>query len=319
MPVYPFISWSSLSATSTTGTEERDCLRNADYNYNTSYIYFDTFKGMCSAFFTFGLCGYYGSLSHSIISLCKVYNARQRLGKMYIALPIVFAFVCLATSTFLLQDIGIKDLLVDGITDGSLSELLHVVVIFILVPYTIYSIGVVYIQQRKMGGQNQQQPVLESGMPADKDLFVRHIMYIVVFLVTIMPGCLAELLPMLWKTIPRSISYKYFANIAAIFFSCSGIGVSIIRLYDPYVKHKIQSAISAAFGANFEEVGADNEGIIGDPGLSEILPKTVEESPIATRSEAPSRARSDPPRKNVFEQAEERAVYDVFRLFCYLD
>ncbi len=264
---------------------------------------------MVGVMFTFAMCGFYCSLCHCIVSLCQVYNARQRLGKMYIVYPIVFAFVCLVASTFILQDTGIKDYLIDGITDGSLSELLHVVIIFLLVPYVIYSIWVVYGERKKLVGQNQQQAILESGVLADRDLFTRHIKYMIIFLATVMPGCMAELLPMLWKTIPRSSVYRMAGNLAAVLFSCSGIGVSIVRLYDPYVKQKLQSAIAARFACEFlEEEGGET---FHELSLTEVSQKLDDEISPQTHSSRGKASVLISPRKTIFEQVEERAVYDV--------
>ena len=273
--------------------------------------------------FLFGLCAYYVSLSHSIISLCKVYNARQRLGKMYIIFPMVFAFVCVIASAFIIQDAGIKDFLVDGITDGSLSELLHVIIIFMLIPYVLYSVWVVHAERKKLGDSQQQQqhqPVMESGILADKDLFTRHIKYIVVFLVTIIPGCLAELLPMLWKTIPRSFTYHFVANVSAVCFSCSGLGVSIVRLYDPYVKEKIQSAIAALFEGEFREVSIEIVNTVPEMLRLGELNKSEGESINSSSPAKSARSRATTARttrKTIFEQVEERAVYDVSLLILY--
>ncbi len=45
-------------------------------------------------------------------------------------------------------------MLFDGITDGSLSELFHIFVIFIIVPYCIYSVIIVLMGFRKIKEKN---------------------------------------------------------------------------------------------------------------------------------------------------------------------
>jgi len=306
--------------------------RDPAYIYSNSYIYYDTFKGMIGVSFVFGLCGYYGSLCHSIISLCQVYNARRRLGKLYIIIPIVFAFICMVISTFILQDTGIKDFLVDGITDGSLSELLHIVVIFILVPYMLYSTYVVYQEQNKLSSpKSQQQLLVESGVLADKELFTRHIKYMIVFMVTVLPGCFAELLPLLWKTIPRSATYHLSGNIAAICFSLAGLGISIVRLNDPYVKEKIQLAIAGWFGAELREVSIEVvdaipeivPSFINDDNHSETSSivslnansSVLHQSTQSIHSFRPRGTTIKSPRKTIFEQVQDKAVYEVFFLW----
>lgn len=273
---------------------------NPDFEYNNNCMYYDTFKGMFAVFSLFCLCANYGSLSHCIVSLCQVYNAKLSLS--YIVVPIAFGFLCMSASTFLLQDIGIKDFLVDGITDGSLSELLHIIIIFILVPYVIYSFCIVYLEHRKYEGQSDQSKV-DSEFNTNKELFSRHMKYIIVFLASIIPACFVELLPMLWKTILQSSIYKIAANICAILFSCSGIGVAIVRLYDPYVKYKVQSAIAKIFKEERLEIEKYEE--------NENQNKENQSNSSSLLSDHAAVTSEIPLVKPVFNKAQDIAVYNV--------
>ncbi len=281
--------------------------REPGFEYQSSHIPFDTIKGMVGVLFTFGLCGYYCSLCHCIVDLCQVHNARQRAEKMYIVFPVLFAFGCLGSSTFVVEDVGVKDFLVDGITDGSLSELLHVFVVFILLPYVIYSLWVVYVERERLADRRRLHP--ESGALAECDLLDRHMQFSVMFLLTVLPVCFSELLPMLWKNAPGSFAYHFSANVAAVLFSCSGVGVCVARLFDPYVKQKLQATIAARFGCEFAESEFVPEEVFPEEvPASELSPQKSEEDVLRMQKNRSLLS----PHKTVFEQAEERAVYDVF-------
>ena len=138
-----------------------------DYLYeHEGLIVISTMRGMFACFITFGGSFYYVSLSNCINTLVKEFNARDKINTLYYHLfPILAGLACLIFAITQIN-IGIKDLLFDGITDGSISELLHIFIVFMIMPYLIYSIITVLKGLKKIGlGESEGNNSTEDEEP----------------------------------------------------------------------------------------------------------------------------------------------------------
>ena len=93
-----------------------------------------------------------------------------------------------------------------------------------------------------------------------------------------------------------------------------------MRLYDPYVKEKIQSAIAALFEGEFREVSIEIVNTVPEMLRLGELNKSEGESINSSSPAKSARSRATTARttrKTIFEQVEERAVYDVSLLILY--
>lgn len=210
--------------------------------------YYYIFKGMIQITSMFLLYALYASLCHNMVTLYRVRKITVINDKCYVVWPVVFSFSCLVIVAFFLGDAGVADLLVDGITDGSLSELLHTLVVFLIIPYVVYSLFALCAERNKLTKQTRKESLIDFGILSDKDLFRRHIQLVVVFLVGIVPGCFAEFIPMMWKRVARTFGYRLFSCLSVVCFSFSGLCTSLIRMNDPYLKEKISGLIRKLIG-----------------------------------------------------------------------
>jgi len=189
--------------------------------------------------FTFAMYGFYASLCHNMVTLYRQRNITEINNKAYVIFPMIFGFTCSIFPTFFLLDVGVADFLVDGMTDGSLSELLHVLIVFIIIPYIIYSVLVLCAERKRIIGKGHKESLIDFGIISDKDLFKQHIQFVIVFLVGVVPSCLAEFIPMVRKTVVSTFGYILFSNLSIVCFSFSGLCISLIRINDPYLKDKL--------------------------------------------------------------------------------
>jgi hypothetical protein len=228
-------------------------------NEREASIYYAIVKGMVTIVSLFSLCGYYVSLTHIVMSLRNVYNAKQKLGNNYILYPLFFGLCCMLLATFIFEDTGIDDSLIDGITDGSQSELLQIPIIFIVVPYLSYSMYMLWTD-RSLHKKKEDEV---------SEIMNLHINYCLFFILTIMPACLVELLPMLWKKADSLPVYSFLSGSTAALFACSGIGVSVFRMREYYARKSLKVLYNKIFnkselGENLEveEVKLDNFELI---------------------------------------------------------
>jgi len=245
-------------------------------NKKESNAYYEIVKGMITIVSIFSLSGYYVSLTHIIMSLRKVYNAKKKFGKIYTVSPLIFGLCCMVLSTFIFGDTGLEDNLIDGITDGSESKLLHLPVIFIILPYLFYSIYMLCKDQSlHKKKENEASKIMNL-----------HIKYCILFILTITPACFFELLPILWKKEEWFTTYPQLSPSLAILLSCFGIGISVFRMRERNAKESLRALYKKIF---------NRKELEENPELEEVKFTNLSENKI----------------KNEDINIEDRAVQDV--------
>ena len=226
-------------------------------------IYYYMLKGLIGVGSILSLHGYYTSLCHNMVTLYKMRNPVYTRMKGYMIYPMIYSMCSMLVITFALNDVGIMDRLVDGITDGSLSELIHIFAIFMMVPYAIHSLWIIYFERKKIIKQDTQESLIEIGILSDKDLYYRYVCLILVFLFGVIPSCLAEFIPMAFKFSMSSFGFIIFANVSAVLFSFSGFIAYMVRLIDPYLRTMILESLNKHLGIEPMPMMDFNELIAG--------------------------------------------------------
>ena len=189
---------------------------------------------MIETFVIFSGSMYYMMLSSNLFVRLKEFNAKDKMNSIKFHLPpLTFGLFCVVFSALIFGDSGQNDYYFDGVTDGSISELLHIIVIFVICPYSIYAI----VAAQPVAGKHQQ---------SFAKIKSQHIKYMMVFLICWVPASLIELFPMIVKGARKSITYQTCAQISLTLSNFGGILLFFARLSDEEVKEKFIQLIGEA-------------------------------------------------------------------------
>ena len=180
------------------------------------------------------------SLSQIIYIHCTEYNATSITSSIiYKLYPICFSLIC-ALLCLYMQNLGVNDFLLDGITDGSLAELINVFIIYISF-YIFYSVAVTLSKLRKNPNIAETSP--ESRHTRNnKYYFKRHVYICLIYFFMLFLPSLVELLPLIILHLQINPVFQIIANISMIIFSFTGSLLAII-----FINIYLHSKISKLF------------------------------------------------------------------------